>query len=106
MLYVQPEWIKCSDTLKQINFKIQDLTPAARAALVSNPWLQLWAPHHLAWWIALSFIIGSACFGLGSFVSNWPHYSPAWSGDSAIINTRLALFYHRCVAAVTGSYQW
>lgn len=58
-----------------------------RAALVSNPWLQLWAPHHLAWWIALSFIIGSACFGLGSFVSNWPHYSPAWSGNSAIINT-------------------
>jgi len=24
-----------------------------RAALVSNPWLQLWAPHRLAWWIAL-----------------------------------------------------
>jgi hypothetical protein len=58
-----------------------------QAVLETNPWLQLWAPQRLAWWIALSFIIGSACFGLGAFASNWPHYSPAWLGDSGIINS-------------------
>jgi len=60
---------------------------AIPVALGTNPWLQLWAPHRMPWWIALSFIIGSACFGVGSFASNWPHYSPAWFGDSGIINT-------------------
>ena len=26
----------------------------------------LWAPHRLAWWIAVLFMIGSACFAIGS----------------------------------------
>jgi hypothetical protein len=60
---------------------------ALRVAPVANPWLQLWAPHRIAWWIALLFIIGSACFALGSFASNWPHYCPLWLTNSPIINT-------------------
>ena len=58
-----------------------------RAALVANPWLHLWAPHRLAWWIAVLFIIGSSCFALGSFALNWPQYLPPVFKDSSIINT-------------------
>jgi hypothetical protein len=55
--------------------------------LVSHPWLRLWAPHRLTWWIAQLFIIGSACFALGGFASNWPQYSPAALAHSGVINT-------------------
>jgi hypothetical protein len=41
----------------------------------------------MAWWIAVLFIIGSACFALGGFASNWPQYSPAVLADSGVINT-------------------
>jgi hypothetical protein len=41
----------------------------------------------LTWWIALLFIIGSACFALGSFASNWPQYSPSGFADSRTVNT-------------------
>jgi hypothetical protein len=58
-----------------------------RAALVANPWLHFWAPHRLAWWIAVLFISGSACFALGSFASNWAQYLPAVFNDSGVINT-------------------
>jgi hypothetical protein len=58
-----------------------------RAAMVTNPWLHLWAPGRLAWWIAVLFIMGSSCFALGSFASNWPQYlSPAF-GNSGVINS-------------------
>ena len=57
-----------------------------RAALVANPWLHLWAPGRLAWWIAVLFIIGSSCFALGSFASNWPQYLPPGFKDSSVIN--------------------
>jgi hypothetical protein len=58
--------------------------PAKPAA---NPWLQLWAPHRLAWWIAIFFIIGSACFAAASFASNWPQYFPAVLVHGSIINS-------------------
>jgi hypothetical protein len=50
------------------------------------PWLHLWAPKRLAWWIALLFVIGSACFAYGSFGANWPRYLPPRMADSAVIN--------------------
>jgi hypothetical protein len=59
---------------------------AVRAALVVNPWLHLWAPGRLAWWIAVLFIIGSSCFALGGFASNWPQYLPPGFKDSSVIN--------------------
>lgn len=42
----------------------------------ANPWLQLWAPGRLAWWIAVSFIIGSGCFAVGGFAASWPQTCP------------------------------
>jgi len=59
---------------------------AMRPAPAANPWLQLWAPQRLAWWIALFFIVGSACFAAGSFASNWPQYWPAGLANSRVIN--------------------
>jgi hypothetical protein len=50
------------------------------------PWLHLWAPKRLAWWIALLFIIGSACFAYGSFGANWARYLPARMTDGELIN--------------------
>lgn len=58
-----------------------------RASFLATPWLHLWAPHRLTWWIAQLFIIGSACFSLGAFASNWPQYSPTGLTDSGVINT-------------------
>ena len=58
-----------------------------RAAIVANPWLHFWAPHRLAWWIAVLFIIGSACFAPGGFASNWPRYLPPVFNDSGVNNT-------------------
>lgn len=60
---------------------------AIAAVPAANPWLQLWAPHRLSWWIAVLFIFGSACFAVGSFASNWPQQVPAWLGGSRAINT-------------------
>jgi hypothetical protein len=60
---------------------------AMPVALATNPWLQFWAPHRLAWWIALLFMVGSACFAAGSFASNWPQYWPADYLSSRAINT-------------------
>lgn len=57
-----------------------------RAALVANPWLHLWAPRRLAWWIAVLFIIGSGCFAVGGFASNWPQYLSPGFTDSNVIN--------------------
>jgi hypothetical protein len=47
--------------------------------------LRLWAPRRLAWWIAVLFIIGSACFGYGSFAANWPQLlSPEMAAPSTV----------------------
>jgi len=54
--------------------------------ILHSPWLSLWAPKRLAWWIALLFLIGSACFAYGSFGANWPRYLPPGMVDSAVIN--------------------
>lgn len=51
-----------------------------------NPWLRFWAPQRLAWWISLLFIIGSACFIVGSFISIWPQLIPANLTGGDIIN--------------------
>jgi hypothetical protein len=37
-----------------------------RAELVVNPWLHFWAPHRLAWWIAVLNMLGSVAFMLAA----------------------------------------
>ena len=56
-----------------------------RAGPRPRPWLRLWAPSRLAWWIACLFIVGSACFAMGSFASNWPHAAPRLLADATAI---------------------
>jgi hypothetical protein len=55
-------------------------------AILRSPWLHLWAPKRLAWWIALLFLVGSACFAYGSFATNWPRYLPPRMADSSVVN--------------------
>lgn len=37
-----------------------------------DAWRRFWAPSRLAWWIAVSFVIGSACFVLAGWAVTWP----------------------------------
>jgi len=59
---------------------------ALPASPAGNPWLQLWAPRRLSWWIAILFVIGSACFAVASFAANWPQYCPAELAHGSIVN--------------------
>jgi hypothetical protein len=59
---------------------------ALRATPTASPWLQLWAPRKLAWWIAVLFVIGSACFAIASFAAIWPQYCPAALAHSSGVN--------------------
>lgn len=36
-----------------------------------NPWLGVWAPHRISWWVAIGFMVGSALFALGAGASLW-----------------------------------
>ena len=40
------------------------------------PWLHLWAPTRLTWWVAVLFIIGSALFSLGGYAITFPEDTP------------------------------
>lgn len=31
-----------------------------------SPWRRFWAPHRLAWWVAVTFVVGSALFAIGA----------------------------------------
>lgn len=54
-------------------------------AVSASPWSRLWAPRRLAWWIAVLFIIGSACFAYGAFAANWPRVLlPGMATDSVV----------------------
>jgi hypothetical protein len=35
-------------------------------------WQHFWAPSRLAWWIAVLFVVGSACFALAGWAVTWP----------------------------------
>lgn len=49
--------------------RLQDRAPEAGKR---NPWLGGFAPHRLAWWIAVVFILGSALFTVGATASLFP----------------------------------
>ena len=55
-------------------------------APIASPWLQLWAPCRLAWWVAVLFVIGSACFAVASFAEIWPQYCPAALARGSVVN--------------------
>ena len=54
-------------------------------AVPSSPWSRLWAPRRLAWWIAVLFIFGSACFAYGAFAANWPRVPPQAMATGAVV---------------------
>lgn len=36
-----------------------------------SPWLGVWAPGSVSWWVAVGFVVGSALFALGAISSLW-----------------------------------
>lgn len=40
------------------------------------PWLHLWAPARLTWWVAVLFIMGSALFSVGGYAITFPEDIP------------------------------
>ncbi|TDD87792.1 hypothetical protein E1202_15985 [Saccharopolyspora karakumensis] len=60
----------------------------AEAESSPNPWLQLWAPQRLAWWIALIFLVGSLLFIAGAAGSLAPS---AFGGQH-----RMAIYAESC----------
>ena len=50
-----------------------------------NPWLRLWAPSRLTWWVAVLFIIGSALFSVGGYCITFPQDLPeAWTNELTV----------------------
>jgi hypothetical protein len=49
-------------------------------------WKHFWAPRRLAWWIPVSFIVGSACFALGGWAVTWPAETVATLRSAATAN--------------------
>jgi hypothetical protein len=47
-----------------------------------SPWLRFWAPHRLAWWISMVFVVGSVFFVLGAAASLVPRAFPSESAMS------------------------
>jgi len=50
-----------------------------------NPWLHLWAPSRLTWWVAVLFLIGSALFSVGGYCITFPqNLSEAWTNELTV----------------------
>ena len=47
-----------------------------------NPWLEFYAPHRLAWWVAVNFIVGSALFTLGASGALFPEF---FAGEGSLV---------------------
>jgi hypothetical protein len=56
-----------------------------RAPTTGSTW---WAPHALAWWIAVLFIIGSACFAIGPL--------PTYASGVGLTTDTATFFVVRC----------
>ena len=40
------------------------------------PWLHIWVPARLTWWVAVLFIIGSVLFSVGGYAITFPEETP------------------------------
>jgi hypothetical protein len=54
--------------------------------LPRSPWLRLWAPGRIAWWVAVLFVIGSACFAYGGLAVIRPQSMPPWMTAGRVVN--------------------
>lgn len=52
---------------------------------IMDAWLHWWAPARLAWWVAVTFIIGSSCFIAGAGMALIPFFSGS-SYNAVFIN--------------------
>jgi len=52
----------------------------------ASAWRHFWAPQRLAWWVAVLFMVGSACFAVGAWAGTWPAETPAGLRSTSITN--------------------
>lgn len=61
----------------------------------------LLGPERLAWWIAVFFVVGSACFGVGGCSVTWPAEAPAPLKSAATAN---GVFFVGSIFFTTAAY--
>jgi hypothetical protein len=49
-----------------------DIDPRIAVGAIGHIWLRFWAPRRIGWWIAVLFMIASACFAVGGAQGAWP----------------------------------
>ena len=82
-------------------------TPAeATLARPTSPaaFLHLWAPHRLAWWIAVLFAVGSTHFLVGALAATWPEAAPAALRDPGTLG--LVFFIGSIFFTAAAWLQW
>lgn len=45
-----------------------------------------WAPTRLAWWVAVSFMLGSTLFAVGGWGATWPASTPSFMQSASLLN--------------------
>lgn len=68
-----------------------------------NPWLRVWAPHRISWWVAVIFVVGSALFVLGALASLFPQTFGI--GESAELLIDLS-YWSGALLYTIGVYLW
>jgi len=74
---------------------------AAGLDRLRSAWFTVWAPARLGWWIAVLFMVGSACFALASFAGLAPGVSGNLFRNVTVIN---AVFFAGSVFFTTAGY--
>ena len=70
-------------------FALQRSVPAGTAGTHRRhrPRLWVWAPRRIGWWIALSFMVGAACFAVASFAGLSPGNFGRLGSDATLTNS-------------------
>ena len=80
---VGSEGVPCVVTSRRHRKRLQpllliDAEQLIHEALPRKIWSRIWAPRELSWWLAFSFIIGSALFTLGAALALYPSFLTPW----------------------------
>lgn len=75
--------------------------PPKAEAVSRSPWLTLWAPRRLTWWVAVLFMVGSFLFALGSLVGLVPQLFDALSQSVLALDL---IFFSGSIFFTTAAY--
>ena len=101
--------VVCVVTSRRHRKQLQPLKLIELERLLHEPipkkiWLRFWAPKKLSWWLAVSFILGSALFALGAAITIFPDLLTPWWHRPTINNL---VYFAGSIFFTTGGYlQW